>query len=291
MDKDLLQKKADEALLDIIRGYSVLGDYNHEFYFKHFSIIESLQLEEEYRTYLKSAINAGIKPEEALIKEAIKNKKWSIQKEEQMKSLIWSIGKLKDAVKKISDYNQQQSAQSNINEKRLELSKLQKEKSDLCNLSAESFAETKKIKKLIRDSLYKDPSFSKKLEEIDALSHAQLFFDKIADLNDSNIVANAAYNTCFFELFSVNYRQPYVLFDKTGLNMTTFQKNLLVYANAVLNKIKNVSIPDQISHDPIKILHYSEEAKSATTSYGIEDLREKSKANGGKLTPEDFLSK
>jgi hypothetical protein len=291
MDKKEIQQKADEALLDIIRGYSVLGAYNHEFYFKHFSILDSLELENDYRIYLRSAINSGIKPEEALINEAIKNKKWSVNKEEQIKSLIWSIDKLGEAAKKINDHHQRKSAEQNIESKKTELAEIQKERAALCVLSAESFAETRKIKKFITNSLYKDSHFETKFEELDAFSHSKQLFEKIEDLNNPKIVANAAYNTCFFELFSLNYRQPEIFFQNKGLYLTAFQKNLLVYANAILNKIKNVSIPDQIYNDPIKILNYVEQNESSNISHGIEDLKAKSLQNGGKITAEDFLSK
>jgi hypothetical protein len=76
------------------------------------------------------------------------------------------------------------------------------------------------------------------------------------------------------------------------MDMTVFQKNLLVYANALLNKLKNVSIPENILDDPIKVLNYKEVEKDSgkKTSIGLDDLKEKSAKNGGELKPEDFLT-
>lgn len=292
MDKKEILKKAEIALLDILRGYSILNAGSREIYFRHFTLLESLGFEEEYNKSLASARRSGIKDEEAIIKEAIKAKKWSIQKEEEIKSLIWTIDKLSAASKKISDRFQRKSAEQTVKDRQEELAKIQEARREICSFSAESFAETKKIKRIIISSLFKDSSFQDKFEEQEAFSHSQAFFEKISSLNDSQIVATAAYNTSFFEVFSLNYRTPHVLLNRVGMEMTVFQKNLMVYANALLNKLKNVNVPEAILDDPIKVLNYKEVEKDTgkKTSVGLDDLKEKSAKNGGRLNPEDFLT-
>jgi hypothetical protein len=76
------------------------------------------------------------------------------------------------------------------------------------------------------------------------------------------------------------------------MDMTVFQKNLLVYANALLNKLKNTNIPEAIIEDPIKVLNYKEQENDngKKTSIGTEDLKEKMAKNGGKLNPEDLIT-
>lgn len=290
-NKEIL-KKAESALLDILRGYSFLTYKNENIYFKHFSLIDSLYFDEQYQKSLESAIKSGIKEESQIIDAAIKSKKWSLQKEDEIKSILWTIDKLSNAAKKITDPFQRKSAESSIESKKIDLKKLQDERAKLCSYSAEMFAESKKIKHIISSSLYKDAGFSKKLEEEEQLPYYRLFFDKISDLNNFEIVVNAAYNTSFFDVFSLNYRTPHVILANAGMNMTVFQKNLMTYANAILNKLRNVNIPENIYGDPIKILNYKEPEKEETkkTSVGIQDLKEKSAKNGGKLNPEDFLT-
>jgi len=292
MDKKELLKKAEIALLDILRGYSVLNAGSRELYFKHFTLLDSLAFEEEYNKSLASAKRSGIKDEEAIIKEAIKAKKWSIQKEEEIKSLVWSIEKLSAASKKISDRFQRKSAEQSVEDKLKELEKLQSERREICSFSAESFAETKKIKRIICFSLYQDEKFEEKFDESEVFLYSRVFFDKISDLNNSQIVATAAYNTSFFEVFSINYRTPHVLIKNVGMEMTVFQKNLLVYANALLNKLRNVNVPEGILEDPMKVLNYKEPEKDTgkKTSVGLDDLKEKSAKNGGQLNPEDFIT-
>lgn len=292
MDKTETLKKAEIILLDILRGYSVLHAGSREFYFKHFSLLDSLMFEEEYNNSLASAKRSGIKDEAAIIKEAIKNKKWSIRKEEEVKAITWDIEKLGAASKKISDRHQRKRTEDDIQEKKDLLAQIQDERREVCSFSAESFAETKKVKKIIISSLYKDSSFLDRFDEQEAFSYSQYFFDKISDLNNSTFIATAAYNTSFFEVFSLNYRTPHVLLNRVGMEMTVFQKNLMVYANALLNKLKNVNIPEGILDDPIKVLNYKEIEKDSgkKTSVGLDDLKEKSAKNGGQLNPEDFLT-
>lgn len=292
MEKNDIKQKASLALLDIVRGYSVLNSSGRELYFRHFSLLESLQFDEFYQKSIESAKRSGIKDENQIIEEAIKNKKWSIQKEEEIKSLTWGIEKLSTASKKVSDFFQRKSIEQNIETQKQQLLKLQSDRREICCFSAESFSEVKKIKKIINSCVYLDDSLKKNIEEEDSMSLASLVFEKINFLNNSEIIAYAAYSPHFFELFSINYRTPHVLLKQQGLEMTAFQKNLMVYANSILNKLKNVEIPEAIYEDPIKILNYKklEKTTSKKTSIGLDDLKEKSMKNGGQLNPEDFLN-
>lgn len=55
--------------------------------------------------------------------------------------------------------------------------------------------------------------------------------------------------------------------------------------------MKNTRIPDEIADDPVKILDYEEkEEGDSKVSHGVDDLKLKMKARGGKLKAEDFLS-
>jgi len=292
MEKNDIRESASSALLDIIRGYSILNDSGRELYFKHFSLLESLAFEEFYQRCVESAKRSGIKDEKQVINDAIKNKKWTTENEEQIKSLIWGIDKLSTASQKVSDFFQRKSIENNIKEQKEQLNKLQSERREICCFTAETFSEVKKVKKILNSCLFLDSSFKQNIEEEDSIRLSNLVFDKINFLSKSEIIIYAAYNPYFFELFSVNYRNPHVLIKNQGLDMTVFQKNLLTYSNAILNKLRNVEIPDNIYSDPIKILNYKkpEKGQSGKTSVGLDDLKEKSMKNGGQLNPEDFLN-
>jgi len=285
-------KKAEQALLEIIRGYSILRNGNEEFYFRHYSVLEDLELEESYRNFLQSAIKSGIKDEKTILAEAVKKKRWSVQKEEEMKSLQWEMDKLSEVAKKIEDPTQKQSALLSVEDKKKQLVVLDKERREICSYSAEYFAEMKKVKALLSSCVYKDRGLKIQASEKESAACAQQFFERISEFNNLDVIANAAYNTHFFDLFSLNYRQPYVLFKQRGVELTIFQKTLLSYSNAILNRLKNISIPEKILKDPVKILNYKEpeHKDDGQTTHGIEDLKRKSAAKGGKLDADDFLT-
>jgi hypothetical protein len=291
-NKDEIFKKANSALIDIVRGYSIIYVDSKKFYFKHLTLRDHLSLDERYDQYIKDAQKSGIKTEEEIIALAIKNNYWTINKEDEIKSLDWSIKKLEQAREKMSDPLQKYSIKANIEEKIATLNKIKQDRSKIANYSAENFAQNKKIRELISSTFFKDQEFKETLGESEAYSYISELFEKMSDLSDKEIILNAAYLGSFFELFTLHYRQPHVVFGKSGFDLTIYQKNLLVYANSLLNKFKNVSIPDGILDDPVKILNYVEKDHSADskTTYGIEDLREKSAARGGSLKAEDFLT-
>jgi hypothetical protein len=65
----------------------------------------------------------------------------------------------------------------------------------------------------------------------------------------------------------------------------------LSYASALLNKLKNVDMPDDIKDDPLKIIKYVEpKTTDPDTTEGIEDIKAKMSKRGGSLKAEDLLS-
>lgn len=289
MSQQDLLKKANSALLDINRGYSVLNASGRDFYFRHFSIIDVLQMDEEYEKALFHASKSGIKKEEELINVALKRGTWSLKKEEEVKALQWTISKMQESEKKSNDFLNKMSMKKEIQKNQEKIKALQDERHKITSYSAESFAENKRIRFLISNTCFKDRGFSEPIEDDLSLDYSLACFAKIAEFNDKKFILNVAYNTAFFEIFVLHYRQPDIIFKKSGLDLSVFQKSLLVYSNALLNKLKNISIPEDVAKDPMKVLEY-EEKEGKKTSRGVDDLKEKMEARGGKLKPEDYLT-
>lgn len=248
-------------------------------------------LEEFYESCLKKAIKNGIKSEKELVEFAIKKKFWSKEKEEEVKSLEWSIDKLIKAKNKTSDPNQKKSIEDSILEKQSKIKEISEKRKAITNVSAENFAENQKIKFLLKKTCFYDKSFLDPVSEDDLFLYLIPCMNALGDFNDRVFLLNVAYNTSFFEMFCLHYRQPHVIFGKSSFDLTLFQKNLLIYSNSLLNKLKNYSIPENILKDPVKVLEYEESKdKQKNKTEGIEDLNQKFKKSGGVLKPEDFLS-
>lgn len=289
-DRSKLIERANSALLDIHRGFSVLKYGGRDFYFKHFSLEDTLMMDEFYVKSLENAKKSGIKTESELIEQAIKRASWSIKKEEEIKSLIWTRDKLIAASNKANDPLQKKTIMISAEEKDKQIKSLNESREKIINYSAESFASNKRTMKLLESSCFLDSSFKEPVDLDEVSKYALSCFSKIGELSQRDFLLNVAYNTSFFEIYMLQYRQPENIFGRSGLKLSIFQKTLLSCANSLLNKLKNTTIPDSIMNDPVKVLNYDEKRDSKSkTSEGVGDLREKMASRGGVLKPEDFL--
>ncbi len=285
------EKEYSKDLLDILRGYSILSCSGKDYFFKHFLFIEILELEEQQRLDIKDSIKNGIQKESKLIEKAIETGGWSKQEEDKISSLKWTIKKSTTAMSKIQDPKQREVFNAQIEGEREQLSKLQKKRNGIVSYSAESLAEVKKIQRMVSSCIFYDKKFKKRLGDDEPTGITATLFNRFAELNQRERILGASYHGGFFDTFAAQHRNPLQLFGSKFTDLTVFQKNLLALTNTLFNKIKNVSIPDEISDDPIKILEYEEkEEKESKVSHGVGDLKRKVAARGGELKAEDFLS-
>jgi len=280
-------------LLDIMRGFSVLDINSKTYYFKHFTISDLLEVDEFTFLSYKDSMKLGVKNKEQLIADAIKTGAWSQKEEDKIKSLEWMIDKSNEALNKITDNNQRGSFLKSIEKQQEELNSINSKRTALFVYSAENLSEKKKIQKILASCLFLDKEFTKCVDEDDLPELSYHVFQKISQYSSRNAILKAIYFTHFFELFSIQHRNPLLLFNKTLCDLTVFQKNLLMYSNTLLSKIKNLQIPKEYFSDPVKIYEFKEssgEERSSNTTVGIDDIKAKMKANNGKIKAEDLLS-
>ena len=278
-------------LLEILQGYSTLEYSGQSYYFKHFSVIEVLELEFDEKKDIASSIKNGIKTKNELIKSAIDIGSWSEAKEDKIKSLNWTIKKSESALSKIEDQNQREIFNNQIEAQRKELEEIENERAKIFSYSAEYLAQVKKIRKMVDTSIFLNKEFSEKIESNNSAALTAILFSKFNHLNSRDTSLKASYYAGFFDFFASQAANPLCIFGVTFNELTCFQKNLIIYSSSLLNKIKNVSIPPEIANDPIKVYEYEEKPhQEAKTSHGVDDLRAKMAMRGGELKAEDFLS-
>ena len=280
-------------LLDIMRGFSVLDINSKTYYFKHFTISDLLEVDEFTFLSYKDSMKLGVKNKEQLIADAIKTGAWSQKEEDKIKSLEWMIDKSNEALNKITDNNQRGSFLKSIEKQQEELNSINYKRANLFIYSAENLSEKKKVQKILASCLFFDKEFTQCVDENDLSELSYYVFQKISQYSSKNAILKAIYFTHFFELFSIQHRNPLLLFNKTLCDLTVFQKNLLMYSNTLLSKIKNLQIPKEYFSDPLKIYEFKElsgEERSSNTTVGIDDIKAKMKANNGKIKAEDLLS-
>ena len=279
------------VLLDILRGYSILTLKDKRLYFRHFLVMDNLALEEYEKHEFEKACLNGLKTEEQLLEDAIKKGFWDKASADNISSLTWIINKAEKAASKISDERQKKSFLKSVEKQKIELQELNLKRGNIINYSAENCASQKKHTKLIHESIYYDKEFKQLASENDIfLAMADVKYKLEILTNDVNII-KAAFCNYFFDLFALSYRDPLSLIKKDSFSITSLQRHLLSYASALLNKLKNVDMPDDIKDDPLKIIKYVEpKTTDSNTTEGIEDIKAKMSKRGGSLKAEDLLS-
>ena len=71
-------------LLEVVRGYSLLKYLDKSYYFKHFTVIDALEVEDLRIQDLACSEKSGIKTEKQLIESAINIGAWSNKQEEKI---------------------------------------------------------------------------------------------------------------------------------------------------------------------------------------------------------------
>lgn len=285
------ENKSSIDLLDIVRGYSVLTSSDSQCYFKHFTVLKLLELDNIQEIDITKSIKSGIKTEKDLLETAIKRKFWSVKNEEKIKSLNWTIKKSLTAFGKIEDLKQRELFKNQIDSQENELKEIKVRRANITAYSAENLSEVKRVKRMFKQSVFMDLDFTESPSQEQELIFTTAMFSRYAELNNRETILKASYFGGFFDLFSAQEGDRLALLDKTFKNITNFQKYLIVVSNGLLNKIKNTNIPEEIYGDPVRMMNYEEkEEKDTKVSHGIDDLRRKSQARGGELKAEDFLS-
>jgi hypothetical protein len=278
-------------LLDILRGASRITYRDKVLYLRHFLVYDELLLSEyEHQSFI-SAIKMGVKKEEDLLKNAIDKKFWSKEEEDTISNLEWVIDKSNQSLAKVSDWNLRKTLENSIKSDRDKLNSLQLKKRSIISHSAESFSLRKRNTKTLLDNLFVDEEMKTPINEDDLFDFMPAINDKVSQLTNEENMLKAAFSTSFFDLYCLNNTNPTTILNKDIYNITLWQKNLIFYASILLNKMKNMDLPDSVKNDPVKIYKYQGQVEQKTGDnvvHGVEDLKQKMKQKGGKLSAEDF---
>tara|TARA_A200000159_G_C7250573_1_gene308584 strand:+ start:77 stop:934 length:858 start_codon:yes stop_codon:yes gene_type:complete len=283
--------KEGSLLLDILRGYSKITHKYKNYYFKHFGVYDSLKLEEFELDCINEAKKQGIKGKDELLELAINRGGWSKEEESSMKDLKWMIGKSKKASAKIADNNAKKAFEDSITKQLDQLAELETKKNQFTNHSAENLGKRKRANKEISLSLFYDKEMTRNVNEEDLFFLISEVNLKIQELTSTENLLQVAYESYFFDVYCLNYRDPNQILDTNIYKITIWQKNLLSYASVLLNKLKNLDIPDDIREDAVKVYNFQPKedgAKEDKVTEGVSDLRAKMAQRGGKLTADDF---
>lgn len=278
-------------LAEIIDGYSFLTFDKGSCYFRHPLIEDVLRESLKRRNLENQADRIGLKNNEELLSIAYDSGKWSKENDDLIESLEFSIKSKNKFLNKIQDNHIRKTVLQQINHDSIELKKLSDKKSSLILGSREAFVEKKMISILYSDRIFYDKNFNDPLKEEDLSRVFPSYVEKFLLLNNKENLLRAAFCNDFFDSFII-YEDLTRIFDKSALKLTVFQKNLLIYGNVLINKLKNChNMPDDIKTNPVKIYEWSENNKKSLDTEDF-NIREKVKMAGGleNMKPEDKIT-
>lgn len=281
------------ALAEIIQGYSILREQNVDYYFKHPLILDFLKQSLHKESFEAQADIIGLKSEEELLQVAYESGSWTKENDETIKSLEFSVKSKNRFLPKVEDIHIKKNLLNQIEEDEIELKILNFKKQSFVLASKEAYISKKMASIFYSDILFYDKEFKQPITEEDLNKCFAKYFEKFSLLNNRDILLRAAFSRDFFDLFMI-FEDISNIFNKTGLDLTIFQKNLLVYGNILISKLKNsYKMPNDIKDNPIKIFEWSDDGKKSK-SLDDEDfnIREKVKRAGGleNIKPEDKIT-
>jgi len=256
-----------KAFLGISRGCSV-SEYNSKpLYIKHFNIFDQETLDLAYDKRLSKLEKQGIPSEKERLKELQEEGKWGAKQKKQIAEKEVYIKNLKNTKNALVLPSQKQQIQDKIESSEKEISTLYAERDSLLNNTADYFANRYLNDISIYESFYKTESLEEHFfsqEEFEDLERKEIY-DLVLLYNESfktisiDIIKELALSGLFVNYFNINENSPNELFNRSPLELTFYQVNLITYCKIFKSIFKNIpNIPDEIKDDPDKLLELAE---------------------------------
>lgn len=323
------QQLAKKLYKDIVQGYSVFNKNEDLIYFKHLTEIEFAESQDQYIKLFNSSKKKGLLDEKDKIKILCDQGVWSIQRENEIKSLSKEISADEITLSKLIIKSQMQQIKRNIENKQKRLEEINKEREDLLGLTAEKYAFKKSNEFLLYLTLYKDPLFKNRIfeenkddffdiEDYELIEYINIYknFNIMFDLQNLKKIAVCSFfmnnffhcedNPYYFygkpiveltqnqiQLFYIGKNYKYLL-TKNGENPPSSIENLTELINWYENRSSTNNLKDKVSEDKLGQTYIGaskEELKAMTASSKEEvlDLNEESNKLGGNLSFEQIL--
>jgi hypothetical protein len=314
-----------DLIIEIFKGVTVTECSFGNLYFKHFDNLNSRDIFSNKPKFIKEAISKGLETESESLKRIIEDCFWTNEEEKDLQEKEKFVSRIKDGLKKIKIPSKREQHKKYIKLEEDKVLKKRNERKSLIGLTAEIFAENK-INKLFFDSVtfidekltipaLKEIGYDEIEKEREIYSKQQEFFKKFDDVN----ISKAA--LCpFYSPYLAFAEDPFAIYGKSLIDLTTFQMRLTSYSRTFLNIFKNSqkTIPEYVMKDPELLVEFWEaqregsnkkpsratEGSGGTTHFGanqqdlqniaesdedVVSLSKEIKNKGGKLTMEQMM--
>lgn len=285
--------KNDYSLLlyEIIAGYSELRFGGEVVYFKHPTVEETLEEQVESRVFEDHADKIGLRSEQDLLEIALKSGKWTEEKQSEMEDIEFSVESSRKVLGKVKDQHMKNNLLEKIKNEEAQLKELKKFKDSLTIGSKERYVLEQNVKLFFRKKLFKDPEFKEPCDDGLRNSCIQEYNAKVGALSKEENLLWAVYTPSFFELFLIYKESPDRILGKLGIDMTLYQKRMMAYGVALINKITGGSLPEHVQGNPVSIYKWNG-SNEPTDDEEDFSVRKKVEKHGGleNMKPEDKIT-
>jgi len=262
------------ALAEIINGYSPANSERFgRFFIKHFSILDSSEIEQQYEAFYNLAKDSGLPTSKEREAEITSEGIWDIKKDEKLRELEKFIPNLKITKSKLFKEIDIKAVQKQIDDSELELAGLKSLREALVGATCESFASKKTNEYFIYRAIFKDNTFKEskfsdgeydELENNDIHHLIQTYNNCLGKFNEKTI-KRISVSPQFCNGFYLSNGDPYTYYGKPIIQLTYYQVDLFNNAKYFKSIIDNSSdkVPQEVLGDPDKLVDWFNSTQSA----------------------------
>ena len=318
-------EELSDLIIEIFKGVTVINCSFGNLYFKHFTDSSSRNIFSQKSNFIKEAVSKGLETEEEAIERIKKEGFWTDEEEKDLQEKEKFVSRIKDGLTKIKIPSKRDEHKKYIKLEEDKVLKKRNERKSLIGLTAEIFAE-QKVNKLFFDSItfldedlkipaLRDINYDEPEKEREIYTLQTQFFERYDDKN----ISKAALCS-FYSPYLAFAEDPFAIYGKSLIDLTTYQMRLTSYSRTFLNIFKNSqkTIPEYIMKDPELLVEFWEaqregsnkrpskatEGSGGTTHFGanqqdletmaesdenIVSLSDEIKTKGGKLDMEQMM--
>jgi len=269
--------------VDILKGYTVAYYKNNKLYFKHNSSTDAGDIDHLKEEFVQKAKKNGLPTEDQKEEYVIKEKLWSVEKNEEIKKIKSYIFNLKQTKSKLFKNDDIANINKQINEENIKLFTLVSERKELLGFTVEDYANKKINEYYMFNSLFKDKALKERFfseEEFDELENKELseileIYNHInKNYNDKNL-KKIALSSYYLSLFNICDESAYYLYGKPIVHLTFYQMEIFGYARYFKNALSEAKHkpPEEYYEDPDKLIDWLESSKN------MEDVLDKDEKN------------
>ena len=277
---------------DVLKGYTKIRSEHlgeNDLYIKHLNLFDNIQTDRNYTDALALAKRKELPTEEEQKEYLLKENLWGEKQEKRLKELKNFITSLRATKSKMFLKSQIDLLKKEIEESEQELNALTMEKAELIGFTAERYANKRSNEMYIQNAVYKDSQFKELALDDDAFNHMsdQDLSELTSDYNEATLhVTLENLKKISLMPFFCNYYylcddNPQIFYGKPVVDLTFFQAELFAfgrYFKSIAQEAK-ASPPDDIRHDPDKLIEFYEMRKNADEA--MEKLEGKSGGKSG----------